>query len=269
MTSYLFIDAGCLRKVVRSISDRYVGKNAVLEVDWAALMDGGAFCDKAFYYDAVPSRARDEANEDWLARIEPRMADLRTIRAVDGYHVPIGDLRGKIERQKKVDVMIAVDMLIHTVRRNMDRCVLVAGDVDFQPLLAALAREGMRVGVWHPPEASEDFLGAADFRMPLNLATIGRYLKRPGGLPIYPNQRQDIRPKLTSEPILAWEDSGRAYVVREWPNGWLAEQFDTAAAATSDQLRDPDLRVILNSMVDLWAVRLPASAAQYLPSEKE
>lgn len=267
MTSYLFIDAGCLRKVVRSISDRYVGRNDLLEVDWLSLRGSGAACEKAFYYDAVPSRDRSEANEDWLARIEPRMAELRAIRAVDGYHVPIGDLRGKTARQKKVDVMIAVDMLIHTVRRNMDRCVLLAGDVDFQPLLEALVREGMRVGVWHPPEASEDFLGAADFRMPLNVATMGMFLKRPGGMPIYPNSRNDVRPKLASDPVLAWEHSGRAYVVRKAPNGWLAEHFDPDASATSEQLRDPDLRVLLNWVVDFWDAELPPQAGQYLSNE--
>jgi len=177
MAAYFFIDAGCFRKVVRDLSQRILGPDQVLTVNWASLLIG-AGCEKAFYYDAVPSREHDEPQETWLARIEPRMAELRSLRSVRGYHVPLGDLRGKTARQKKVDIMIAVDMLMHTVRGNMDRCTLLAGDIDFQPLVEALIREGMNVWIWHPPEASEDLLGAADYRFPLNLAWLGPYLLR-------------------------------------------------------------------------------------------
>ena len=48
------------------------------------------------------------------------------MRDVEGFHVVEGFTFGR--RQKGVDVNIAVDMLMHTVRNNMDRAYLLAGD---------------------------------------------------------------------------------------------------------------------------------------------
>ena len=37
-------------------------------------------------------------------------------------------------RQKKVDVLLAVEALDHAFRGNMSRAYLIAGDLDFAPL---------------------------------------------------------------------------------------------------------------------------------------
>jgi hypothetical protein len=81
--------------------------------------------------------------------------------------------------QKKVDVMIAVDMMIHTIRRNMSSATLLAGDADFTPLLNALSNEGMFVTLLHPPRASKDLLAAADARRKLTAQLIGNWLDEP------------------------------------------------------------------------------------------
>jgi hypothetical protein len=109
------------------------------------------------------------------------------IRALDRFHVALGEIkgRGRNRRQKRVDVRLAVDMLMHTFRGNMDNATLLAGDVDFIPLIEALVREGMNITIWHPPQASTELLGAADSRQPFNLATCANLLTRDGAAPAF------------------------------------------------------------------------------------
>ena len=78
----------------------------------------------------------------------------------------------KRNEQKKVDVMIAVDMLAHTFRRNMHEATLLTGDNDLRPLVDALIHDGMFLNLWYPTgETSIEFLRAADTRRPLGIRT--------------------------------------------------------------------------------------------------
>jgi uncharacterized LabA/DUF88 family protein len=138
---------------------------------------------KAFYYDAIPVRNDKETETDYAARIKPSLDVFDAAGAVDGMHVYEGDARqrrrgkGGLE-QKKVDVMLTVDMLTHTFRRNMDAATLLTGDVDFKPLIDALVQNGMYVTLWYPPgETSLELQRAADTRRPLTLTTLRGYLQ--------------------------------------------------------------------------------------------
>jgi len=74
---------------------------------------------------------------------------------------------GKI-RQKEVDVLLAVDMLEHSFRKNMENAVLLAGDRDFVPIVESLVRLGTYVYVvYEPRSASPELHRAADVGIPL------------------------------------------------------------------------------------------------------
>jgi uncharacterized LabA/DUF88 family protein len=124
---------------------------------------------KVFYYDALPVKEQNESEQAYELRIKPQEDLLNYIRSFDRYHVYEGDARRRQRRgleQKKVDVMIAVDMLTHSFRRNMHRATLLTGDLDFKPLVDALVQDGMFVTLWYPPNAtSRELITAADARM--------------------------------------------------------------------------------------------------------
>jgi hypothetical protein len=62
--------------------------------------------------------------------------------------VRLGSLTGQRKRrQKKVDILLAVEALDHAVRRNMDRAILLTGDRDFEPLVHSLVQMGIHVHV--------------------------------------------------------------------------------------------------------------------------
>jgi hypothetical protein len=72
--------------------------------------------------------------------------------------------------QKEVDILIAVDMLKHAHRRNMDELTVIAGDLDFRPLLDTLVEDGMHVGLWYGAHnTNQELVNAADSKLALDV----------------------------------------------------------------------------------------------------
>lgn len=195
VTNYLFVDGGCVRAELAALSRKYYGELGRARLAWSSFQHSYT---KIFYYDALPAR---EANEDDRV-YEERNAEIlelhMELRALNGFHVYEGDVRRARSRkerpqQKKVDVMIAVDMLLHTFRRNMHSATLIASDLDFAPLLQALVREGMFVTLWYPPLATtEELRAAADSRRELTTSELGTALITDTGLAFLPHWQSGI-----------------------------------------------------------------------------
>ena len=65
--------------------------------------------------------------------------------------------------QKEVDVMLAVQMMEHAFRGNMNKAVLLSGDLDFRPLVESLIRLGVFVEVvGDRSHISQDLIHSAD-----------------------------------------------------------------------------------------------------------
>jgi uncharacterized LabA/DUF88 family protein len=169
---YLFVDAGSLRGRLENISKRFFPGQA-FTINFENLARDFT---KTFYYDALPVREKDEDERTYNERIKPQRTLLDSAAGVDGIHVYEGDARRRRKvglEQKKVDVMIAVDMLTHSFRRNMHQATLLTGDNDFKPLLDALVQEGMFVTLWYPPdETSQELINAADARTALDMRAL-------------------------------------------------------------------------------------------------
>jgi hypothetical protein len=102
-------------------------------------------CAKGFYYDCLDEQRSDEQIADYEIRKKGLEDTFNQIREIPGFHVRLGTLAGR--RQKEVDVALAVDMLTHAFYKNMSRAVLIAGDLDFRPLVDSLVRLGTYVEV--------------------------------------------------------------------------------------------------------------------------
>lgn len=174
MSKYLFVDAGCLHFRVRQFEEKY---GSPVEVNWWSIAAGYR---KIFYYDAFPVREDGEEEAKYNLRVAPIRELHEKLAALDRFRVYEGDARtrrGAGRQQKKVDVMIAVDMLIHTIRRNMEEASLLASDVDFKPLLDALVTEGMFVTlIYNPKSTNRELLASADARVPMTDRQIYNWL---------------------------------------------------------------------------------------------
>jgi uncharacterized LabA/DUF88 family protein len=167
---YLFIDAGHLLKYYsEAIGEWFEGDG---EIDFAALKARyEAF--KVFYYDCADDLEHSgESREQYQERLAAQELKFDTIGSVIGTHVRRGALVGvnkKKRRQKAVDILLAVDMMTHAVRQNMQRAVLLSGDADFEPLVDSLVQMGMYVAVsGDAKHTSKDLVRAADAFIPLH-----------------------------------------------------------------------------------------------------
>ena len=140
MTTYLFIDGGHLRRNYADAVRPWFGSDG--EIDFNELKKSlqGPVIERCFYYDALEDEQRDgETKNEFDQRIDQDDVFFHKIDDLDGFFVRLGSLTGrKPRRQKKVDILLAVETLDHAVRRNMDRAILLTGDRDFEPLVNSL-----------------------------------------------------------------------------------------------------------------------------------
>ncbi|MGF6957962.1 NYN domain-containing protein [Paraburkholderia youngii] len=170
---YLFIDGGYLRERLETLRRNWFSDTDKLEVDYATISSGFT---KTFYYDCFPAKTEGETEEAFNLRKQDTEKHFNMLRSLSGWHVSEGLAKWRKRQgssQKEVDILIAVDMLTHTYRRNMHRLAFIAGDQDFRPLLEAVVREGMYVDLWYDPRSiSQDLKHEADQTRELDLFTV-------------------------------------------------------------------------------------------------
>jgi uncharacterized LabA/DUF88 family protein len=165
--SYLFVDGAYLRNVLERF-EREVYQDLPVAVDYRRLSGSHT---KVFYYDCPPTKRQQETDEEFLGRERLQAGLYRHLRSLRGWHIYEGVVKGtgRRARQKEVDILIAVDMLTHAYRRNMNGVAFLAGDQDFRPLIDALVRDGMFIELMYDPSSiSSELADAADSRVPLD-----------------------------------------------------------------------------------------------------
>ena len=173
---YCFIDGAYARKMLEDYTAKWF-KEPTADF-WASAMSAG--CDKTFYYDAPPPQKEGETPDNYGARLQATDAYLNSLRMNPGWHVFEGvtKKKGTKATQKEVDILIAVDMLTHTHRKNTDRIRFIAGDLDFRPLIESVVRDGMYLELWYEPgHAAPGLIHAADAKHPLDVFAMHGLLK--------------------------------------------------------------------------------------------
>src|SRR5260370_31949119 len=92
------------------------------EIDFRSLRGVGPNVERVFYYDCLNDIRKDgETDADFEKRIEVQQATFDGIQGLEGFHVRLGSLSGarKKLRQKKADVLLAVDALADPFRGNI------------------------------------------------------------------------------------------------------------------------------------------------------
>jgi uncharacterized LabA/DUF88 family protein len=219
---YLFVDGGSLRGRLQNVSSKYFGEKN-FDIDFQKLKGGFT---KVFYYDAIPVRNEGESETDYHTRTAPIRAVFSAASSTDGVHVYEGDARRRQRRgleQKMVDVMLAVDMLSHTFRRNMLSTTLLSGDADFTPLIDALVQYGMNVVLWYPAdETSSELLRAADVRVKLGWYDLRSLLTESSQEAfVLPNPGHTSPKTQRGRPVFEWNVAGKEHGIYIRPDGQI------------------------------------------------
>jgi NYN domain len=156
------------------------------------------------------------------------------IRAVSGFHVRLGSVTGKKQRrQKQVDVLLAVDVLTHGLTGNMKKGILLAGDLDFLPIVDALVQRGVFIDVWFDRRsAAKELYDAADFRREIPFSEL-HSRTRGAVLAKYPlPQRSTGAGMSQGQPIKRGKFGGSPAFLHQFVNGyelWVAGSAENSA----------------------------------------
>ena len=166
----VFLDGGYLDEVLRK-------EFGAARIDYARLVDllaGGDELLRAHYYHCLPYQSSPPTPEE-AARFGSMQRFCSALNRLDRFQVKLGKLAhrgcdgdGKpIFIQKRVDILIGVDLVRLSVKSAIDRAVLVSGDSDLLPAIQVAKDEGVIFHLYHggtqnPPH--RDLWDAADNR---------------------------------------------------------------------------------------------------------
>ena len=193
---YCYIDGGAVRSACSKYAPFF--EEHELSLSWSKVAEP---YERVFYYDALPGHAKKgESDNEFDERIQRARDKFESMRKTKGIFVNYGVSirRRKQIEQKRVDTMIAVDMLTHAQRSLVSEVVLVTNDQDFFPVVVAVMELGTKVHLLCDPQKTNDeFMYLSDETSELNLFSIYDWLpdefQREHQLPTFKDRLGTIR----------------------------------------------------------------------------
>lgn len=150
----VFIDGGYIAALAR---DNLGG----VRLDFEKLVDhviGHSELLRAYYYDCAPYQSNPPTDEE-KARVRAKQSFFSALSRLPRFQLRQGKLEHRGTRddgrplfvQKRVDLMLGVDMVQLAATRQIDKACLIAGDSDFVPAIEMVKQHGVLVSLWHGP----------------------------------------------------------------------------------------------------------------------
>ena len=148
----VFIDRAYLEKMLLHDHDKQ-------RIDFGRLVDVMVEGDellRAYYYHCLPYQSNPPTERE-RARYAARHRFLTALGHIPRFEVRLGKLArlgmtddGKpVFQQKRVDLMLGVDMVLLSCKDRIAKVALLSGDSDFTPAVEAVKREGVLTTLWH------------------------------------------------------------------------------------------------------------------------
>lgn len=158
----VFIDGGYL-DALRNYG--FEGK-----LDYSKLVDHAVGTDntllRAYYFTALPYQSSQPTDEE-RNRYAKKDKFLSKIRRLPRFEVRLGKVQfvnGEY-KQKKVDILLAIELVSLAWKKSIDRAVIIAGDSDFIPAINQAKDAGVVVSLYYVKGAcNDDLLDAVDER---------------------------------------------------------------------------------------------------------
>ena len=166
----LFIDGAYLDYVLKE------GFNGA-RINYQALsekMAGGSDILRSYYYHC-PAYRSDPPAEEEQGRYTTQRSFFEALDRLPRYTVRLGrlerrgpDKQGRYRfEQKRVDILLGVDLVLLAAKQIIQEAVLLAGDSDFIPAVTAAKQERVVVRLLHGPKPHSDLWREADERVPI------------------------------------------------------------------------------------------------------
>jgi uncharacterized LabA/DUF88 family protein len=148
----IFIDGAYVDKLFQN----HLGGLRVDLGKFAQHMSAGADLLRTYYYHCLPYQSSPPTSDE-KQRFSSAEKYMAALSRLPRFQVRLGRLeyRGKrhdgspIFVQKRVDILLGVDMVELAATRQIARAILVAGDSDFLPAVEVVKRHGVLTVLWH------------------------------------------------------------------------------------------------------------------------
>jgi len=111
---------------------------------------------RAYFYYCAPWMS-EKPDPDELRRMDSHRSLVDEIERTNRWQVRLGKLEKRWDgnkeyfEQKRVDVLLSVDMVRHAAAGHIQHAIVIAGDSDFIPAIAAAKESGVTVSLWGGP----------------------------------------------------------------------------------------------------------------------
>jgi len=154
MRSAIFIDGGYMRRLYRLYNETPFAYDKLCQI-----ATEGTQLLRAYYYDCPPYVSSSPSPEQ---REKQRRWDgfNAQLNRIPNFDVKLGRLK-KVPNgpdnkdefvQKRVDIMLATDLVVHGVLGHIERAVLCTSDSDFVPVVEKVKEHGVNVQLYHHPQ---------------------------------------------------------------------------------------------------------------------
>ena len=126
---------------------------------------------RTYYYNCLPYVSSPLTDEE-RTRYNRQYSFYTALERLPRYMVRLGRLeyRGMgqdgrpIFQQKRVDILLGVDLALLSAKRQIQTAILIAGDSDFIPAIKAAKDEGVAIVLVHGDNCHQDMWQEADER---------------------------------------------------------------------------------------------------------
>ncbi|MCC8623148.1 NYN domain-containing protein [Xanthomonas vesicatoria] len=111
---------------------------------------------RTYYYDCPPYQSSHPTEEE-AQRFAGKEKFFNALSRLPRFQVRQGKLERRgtapnfVFQQKRVDILLGVDMVELAATRQIQKAILIAGDSDFVPAIEAVKRHGVLTVLWHGP----------------------------------------------------------------------------------------------------------------------
>ena len=168
----IFIDGAYLDNILRNEwNNRRINFRALSES-----VAGGMDILRTYYYHCLPYQSPNPTDHE-INRYASKRRFFAVLENLPLYTVRLGRLAlqgnredgSPIFAQKRVDILLGVDMVLLSAKGHICEAILIAGDSDFVPAVEAAKSEGVIVRLFHGNKSTvhNDLLKQVDDRTPL------------------------------------------------------------------------------------------------------
>lgn len=173
----MFIDGAYLDKLLEA----EFGGEAIDFGKLATELTSGCELLRSYYYHCPPYQG-DPPTDDEKQRVARANRYYTALSRLPRFQVRLGKLayRGKTQDgrslfvQKRVDIMLGVDMVQLAATRQINRALLLAGDSDFVPAVEVAKQHGVLVVLWCGSTAHRELWETCDDRFDIDAELVSK-----------------------------------------------------------------------------------------------